>query len=163
LKDIYGAFASDRYLRQLLAEARETKGMVYLSKSFIDSRLFTAYHVVFPRWPHVKLHAFVTFDAATNTRVGWLFELESDLFRDVRFLMEKTHECYKGILTGKDRSPENRRNYHTYMHSSLSAIFQFLEAYLNGIAYDCFITKHDELPLKDHDYLAEWNTKRSTT
>ena len=42
-------------------------------------------------------------------------------------------------------------------------IFNFLEAYLNGLAYDCFHTHHNKLPIRDHDLLAEWDSQKKQT
>jgi hypothetical protein len=44
------------------------------------------------------------------------------------------------------------------LYASVCATFAFLEAYLNGLAYDCFHRHHDVLPLPDHDELSEWNS-----
>ena len=43
------------------------------------------------------------------------------------------------------------------MRLAAAAIYHFLEAYLNGIAYNCFQDFHDSMGIADHDALAEWN------
>jgi hypothetical protein len=36
----------------------------------------------------------------------------------------------------------------------------FVEAYLHGLAYDCFHSHHDDLPIEDHDLFAEWDSQK---
>jgi hypothetical protein len=45
------------------------------------------------------------------------------------------------------------------MRLAAAAIYHFLEAYLNGIAYNCFQDFHDSMDIADHDVLAEWDSR----
>ncbi len=49
------------------------------------------------------------------------------------------------------------------MRTSATTAYHFLEAYLNGVAYGVFQTFHGSLSLVDHDFLAEWDSKRKRT
>ena len=161
LRDHYGAIAPNRRFRSLLAEARRegTKGYVYLPKWYIDDHLFKRYEKVFPRWPHVKLHAYVVLDALTNKNKNQIFELGGAGFRDALTLLKRCREVHKGKADFRSRTDEEQLELLAYLRASVSATFQFLEAYLNGLAYDCFQSHHDELSIRDHDLLAEWDTK----
>lgn len=158
----YGAIAPDSTFRKLLADARARLGYAYLPKIFIDKKLFTRYDRVFSRWPYVPLHGFVVFDGQTNCSMNQIFTLEGALYDDITILLERARGAHKGIDT-KDfrlRPPEDQRALLAFLHSTAVAIFHFLESYLNGLAYDCFQTYHDALPLDDHDLLAEWDSAR---
>lgn len=162
LRNHYGAIAPNRVFRSLLAEARKagTRGYVYIPKWFIDDHLFRNYEKVFPRWPHVKLHAYVIFDALTNKSRHQILELGGAAFRDASTLLKRCREAHRGKTDFRSRTDEEQLELLAYLRAAVSAIFQFLEAYLNGLAYDCFQSHHDELPIDEHDLLAEWNSKK---
>jgi hypothetical protein len=103
----------------------------------------------------------VVFDGQTNRSVMQIFTLEGAVYDDVRFLISQAQAVHKGIGTRdfRSRSPEDQRALSAYVRFAAGGVFQFLEAYLNGVAYDCFHTYHDRLSLADHDCLAEWDSK----
>ncbi len=158
-----GALAKDEDYCELLTEARRQQGRAYLSKRYIDSRLFSNYDGVFPRWPHVKLHALVVFDGNTMEDLMNILEIEGSLFDDVCVLLARAREAHKNIDDFRMRSPEDQAQLQSYLRTAATAIFHFLEAYLNGLAYDCFHSHHDQLSLDDHDLLAEWSSAEKRT
>jgi hypothetical protein len=150
-----GAVADNDSYRELFRAARKHVGMAYLSKLFIDSKLFSNYERVFPRWPNVKFHALVVFDGKRIEDLKNILEIESLLFGDVQVLLARAREEHKGIDDFRKRSPEDQARLESYLRTAMTAIFHFLEAYLNGLAYDCFQTHHDQLSPDDHDLLSE--------
>lgn len=158
IRDQSGALAKDEEYRELLTEARKQMGRAYLSRLYIDSRLFSRYDRVFSRWPHVKLHALVVFDAQTMEDLLNILELEGLLFDDAQLLITRAREAHRGIDDFRQRSSEDQAQLQSYLRTAATAIFHFLEAYLNGLAYDCFHSYHDQLSLDDHDLLGEWNS-----
>lgn len=56
-----------------------------------------------------------------------------------------------------------RRIIHSLLRPVVAELFTFMEAYLNGIAFDCFHKHHDELSIGDHDLLSEWNSEAKRT
>ena len=166
IKDIRAqaaAIAEDGEYRDLLATARKQSGRSYLSKLFIDSRLFSHYERVFIRWPHIKPHALVVFDATTMEDLMYVLEVEGSLFNDIRLLLAKSKEAHKGIENFRDRAPEDQKNLQTYLRTVVTTVFHFIEAYLNGLAYDCFQLYHGQLDIEDHDLLGEWDSDRNRT
>ena len=77
--------------------ARKHLGMAYLSKLFIDSKLFATYERVFGRWPNIKAHALVVFDGKRIDDQRNILELEGLLFGDVQVLLARAREQHKGI------------------------------------------------------------------
>ncbi len=158
-----GAVANYHEYRKLLTAARKQAGRAYLSKLFIDSKLFLHYDRVFTRWPHVKLHALVVFDGNTMEDLLNILEVEGLLFDDVKVLLARAREAHKDIDDFRKRSPEDQEILQSYLRTATTAIFHFLEAYLNGLAYDCFHSHHDRRSLDDHDLLSEWNSAEKRT
>jgi len=161
LRAHYGALAPNPRFRELLAEARKMLGYAYMPKIYIDRKLFRHYEKVFPRWPHIPLHACVIFDGQTNHSTRQLFTLEAALFSDAKILLQSARHAHKGIETidFRRRGEEDQRALLAYLRSLASVIFHFLEAYLNGLAHDCFQIHHDKLAIVDHDLLAEWDSR----
>lgn len=160
-RERYGAIASDEEYRNLLREARGRVGYAYLSKLNIDRHWFQHYEKVFPRWPHVPLHGFVVFDGQTNRSLRQIFTLEDALFGDALFFLKRARRLQKGISDFRKRDPKEHRALLAYSRAAINATFHFLEAYLSGLAYDCFMQFHNDLCIEDHDLLAEWNTNKN--
>jgi hypothetical protein len=154
-----GATAGDDEYRELLVRARRQPGRSYLSKLFIDSSLFSHYEKVFPRWPNIKPHALVVFDGSMPAAdLMYILEIEGLLFNDVCLLLGKAREAHKNIEDFRKRTPKDQENLQGYLRAVVTAIFHFIEAYLNGLAYDCFQLHHGQLSIDDHDLLGEWNS-----
>jgi hypothetical protein len=162
LRDLYGAVATNAYFRGLLRDARAQaeKGYVYISKMEIDSRLFRHYEKVFPRWPHVKEHHLVVFDSKTSRSTRQIFPLEGAMYEDASALLKLAQEAHAGVDDFRKRADQQQLKLLAYLRSAVVLAFHFLEAYLNGIAYDCFQVHHNSLPLDDHDQLAEWDSAK---
>lgn len=160
IRDHYGAIATNKRFRDLLSEAREAQAPPHLPKLYIDRHLFRRYARVFLRWDHVKSHAFAVFDHVDNKPIDWLFELEGTHLRDARYFLNCATDLHIAIHDKGDQSADARRHYHAYLHGCTAATFSFVEAYLNGIAFDCFHAYHDSLNIENHDLLAEWDSAK---
>jgi len=161
VREHYGAIAPDEFYRALLREARaaDGKGLVYISKLRVARDLFSRYEHSIVRWPHIKLHSFVMFEPKVGFQ-NMMFEIDGQLFHDAQFMLYKAREAH-GTATSQRELPRTRhRVLHTLLRSIVSALFTFMEAYLNGIAFDCFQAHHDDLDLDDHDFLGEWNSAK---
>ncbi len=153
-----GALSDNEVYRALLSEARQMKGVAYLSKLYVDSRLFSRYDKVFTRWPHLKLHAAVVFDWQSREDLMNILEVERMLFEDVQLLLARSRDAHKNVDNFRRRLPDDQTQLQSYLRAAATGVFRFLESYLNGLAYDCFMTHHDQLSIKDHDLLGEWDS-----
>lgn len=88
----------------------------------------------------------------------YIIEIEGLLFNDVRLLLGKAREAHKNIEEFRQRTLKDQENLQGYLRAVVTAIFHFIEAYLNGLAYDCFQLHHGQLSIDDHDLLGEWNS-----
>jgi len=156
----YGAIAPDQTYRGLLREAREALGkIVYISKLQMERELFLHYEKSIVRWRHIKLHAFVVFDP-TMGFLNQMFEMDGQLFHDAQFLLHKARTIQGGVRSQRELPQNRHRVLHTTLRALVTTLFTFMEAYLNGIAFDCFMKNHDRLELDDHDLLGEWNSAK---
>lgn len=155
-----GGFALDREYRDLYGKIKSYEGYYYLDKLYIEKRLFKNYARVFPRWPHMKEHAAVIFDGIQERGLGQIFELEGQCLRDARGLHRRAVQAEKGISDFRKRLAEDQMETLMFARAAFLATMTFVEAYLHGIAYDCFHRYHDKLAIEDHDLLAEWNSTK---
>jgi hypothetical protein len=134
------------------------KGYVCLSKRHIE-RGFDNFAYVFPPWPHMPGHTMVQFDPDVDAKSPRKFFLaEEVLFEDVRLLWNHITRLYSDGLPWKKGDYSHQHELASYMRLAAAAIYHFLEAYLNGIAYNCFQDFHDGMNIDDHDLLAEWDS-----
>ena len=135
--------------------------MIYISKLRVVRDLFARYENSIVRWPHIKLHSFVVFDPKVGFQNS-MFELDGQLFHDAQFILYEAREAQSGAKSQRELSPTRHRALHTLLRSIVTALFTFIEGYLNGIAFDCFQAHHDELELDDHDFLGNGTPRRSS-
>jgi hypothetical protein len=161
LREYYGAVAPDEFYRELLREARaaDGKGLVYISKLRVVRDLFSRYEKSIVRWPHIKLHSFVVFEPKVGFQ-NMMFEIDGQLFHDAQFMLYKARQAHGTAKSQRELPPTRHRVLHTLLRGVVTALFTFMEAYLNGIAFDCFQAHHDELEIDDHDFLGEWNATK---
>ena len=152
---------SNTQIRQIVSKMTSLgEGYVSVPKMHIDKHWFANYTRIFPRWPHVPIHALVMFDSNIENKSPYsFFVLEAMLFEDVQLLWQ---EIVRITSDGKDfrsRPRAAQRKLSSHLRVIVPAIYNFLEAYLNGIAYNCFQTFHSQIPIKDHDLLCEWDSQ----
>ena len=158
VKELVGCKLSDNGINEAVKWLTSAgDGYVCLSKRHIE-RGFENYAWVFPRWPHIPGHACVQFDSNVDGESPRkIFLAEQMLFSDVRLLWSHIARLSSDGKTWKMREDALQQDLSSYMRLVAAAIYHFLEAYLNGIAYNCFQDFHDSLDIADHDMLAEWN------
>jgi len=142
-----------------------SQGDAYISlpKWHIDKG-FTKYNWVFPRWPHIPLHAYVQFDSnLDNPSPYGIFLLEERLFRDLKLLWKRANDLASDGCNFRTRNPDAQQDLSSYLRIMVGVIFDFLEAYLNGLAFECFRRFHDKLSLPEHDLLCERDSATKKT
>jgi hypothetical protein len=163
LREKSGATASNGDFVNFFRKAQESgaKSHIFIPKWEIDQSWFTNFAAVIVRWPHVKDHAMLIYDPQDGKVRNQVFELEGALFRDAAFLVEQARKCHKGIVDFRRRAREDQFLLHTYLRTGATVVFHYLEAYLNGLAFDCLVRHHDMLSEADHDLLLEWDRKKA--
>lgn len=138
-------------------------GYISLPKWHIEKG-FSKFDSIFPRWPHVPLHAYVQFDSNINNVSPYrIFLLEERIFRDVNMLWKNICSLVDDGQDLRTREPKAQQDLSSYLRLISGAIFDFLEAYLNGLAFECFRKFHDKLSLSEHDLLCERDSQTKKT
>ena len=163
LRKHYGALAPNDYYKRLRTELGEgNDASAYIGKLRIDSSLFGQYNNALSRRPHVKQHAFVVFhqqkECLTNCS-RWTVSYSMM----PQFMIQKARNLLGNESSQLKLSASRHRVLHSVFRAIITALFTFVEAYLNGIAFDCFHSHHDTLDLADHDLLAEWDSAKGRT
>ena len=158
-----GAIASNSHFLELFSQFRQrgNEGRIFIPKWVVDRDWFSNYARLIVRWRYIKDHAMVVFDPNDPGVTNVVFELEGVLFRDAEVLVQQARGFHKGIEDFRKRTSEDQHMLHTYLRTSATAIFHFLEAYLNGLAFDCLLHEHTKLSEADHDVLVEWDRKKN--
>lgn len=152
--------SDDEILRAKASLTSAGNAFVTLPKLWINKG-FTNFPAVFARWPHIPLHARVVFDTdLTKPSRQAILLAEQELMRDVRLSWNNAQELASDGQTFKTRHPERQRDLQCYLCLTVSSVYQCLEAYLNGIAFECFQRFHHTLPIDEHDLLAEWDSRK---
>lgn len=156
-----GCRLSDEQIRRLVqGMATGAIGYVNLPKWYIERHVFKNYAWVFPRWPHVPVHALVQYDTRLEGDSPYsILVVEGMLFDDAEVMWRNAVKILGDGLNFRSRPKEQQRELQTFLRATLTGAYRFLEAYLNGLAYDCFMTFHDTMDIADHDLLAEWDSK----
>jgi len=152
---------SDDQIRRLVQQMTSgAMGYVNLPKWYIDRYAFKKYARVFPRWPHIPLHALVQYDTRLEGESPYsILVVEAMLFDDAVSMWKYVSRILNDGLDFRTRPKNIQRKLQTFMRATLTGTYRFLEAYLNGLAYDCFQMFHETMDIKDHDVLAEWDSK----
>ena len=160
LKKVVGCRLSDEEIDRSAAWlTSQGHGYISMPKRHIDKG-FSNFAYVFPRWPHIPGHAYVQFDSDINAESSRrLFLAEERLFRDVKLLWDHITRLSSDGKTLKTREESAQQDLSSYLRLAAAAIYHFLEAYLNGIAYNCFQDNHGSMEIDDHDFLAEWDSR----
>ncbi len=158
-----GATASNSEFLSFYKQAREdaAKGHIFIPKWEIERHWFDNFERVIARWPYVKDHAMVIYDPQDGEVRNQIFELEGALFRDAELLVEQARKLHKGITDFRKRARADQLLLHTYLRTGATVVFHYLEAYLNGLAFDCLLRHHDALLPADHDLLLEWDRQKA--
>jgi hypothetical protein len=139
-------------------------GVPTVSKASIESELFSNFCGGHSGWksfpPHTRLQ--VHFDWTVSEPIIFHFQLpEAMLYEDMALAYNLAHE------TKTDASqifvPGGHidvKKHYLYLRTALLSAFYFVEAYLNGVAYDFYYKYKGTLSIKERDFLLEWDSQR---
>ena len=161
LKTRYGAIASDSDIVNMARLVKEVEGnQVALVPKYILETVFTNYRAVVKDFDSLPAHTRIgVYPGRFRAKQGTieLYLLEASLFEDMCSL--------NNMLVAFPR-PEKKvdtKRYFAVARSLIDAAFRFMEAYLNGIAFDFHVRKHAELSVRDRDALSEWDSATNRT
>lgn len=140
-------------------------GVPSFSKAAIDSQLFSNFCNGHPTWkafpPHLRLQ--VHFDWIVNDPIIFHYQLpEAMLYEDMALAYNFAHDSL-ATVNGKAKleADLNVKRNDFYSRTALLSAFYFVEAYLNGVAYDFYYKNKGHLSSQDQDLLLEWDSQRN--
>lgn len=150
----YAGWKGDQqFLLDLGRRYREQKfGLVKFPKWFIDSRLFSSYEKVFPPWRKIQPHCMVHIDFDGSDLDIYL--PEGTLYEDMCLAYNQAFELIEG------RTKREVKAQAFYIRTTIISAFNFVESFLNGLAFDFVTTCRRTLSDPERDLLNEWDSKR---
>lgn len=129
-------------------------------KVVIDKFLFSNYERRFPTWKKIQPHVLVNIDLEGEDRD--LYVPEGSLYEDMCFGFNKAWET-KEIKWSphKQSSKADVKGHVFYTRASIVSAYNFVECYLNGLAFDFLTTAQRRLSITDADTLSEWDSQRN--
>jgi hypothetical protein len=131
---------------------------LFLTKSVL-SQIFENYELALQIFPHLPPHALISIDVlgVDNSGTYEVYILETSLFEDMATLWNATQESYEENFSSKNFDKNKHKRLLALNRATAKAAFNFLEGYLNGIAYDILLTR--EVSTKEKEFLIEWETE----
>jgi hypothetical protein len=158
-----GVIASSEDLLGFLEAAEATpSGQVALPFLSELRALFMDYSRVWPDSTRLPAHARVVLDihgcGANGAPLrGWRL-LEASSYEDMAALWNFVHER-AGVDTSEAPAPE-RKVLHALCRAALAASVYFVEAYLNGLAFDYLAESSDAATEDEKSILSDWDFKK---
>jgi hypothetical protein len=154
MKELYGIVADDDTLIKYAASAflADDGKFIMLPKYFIE-KLFTNYEYVFSSFKYLSEHSLIAIDPGLKREKQGefeVFEIEATFFEDMCALYNE----YKNT-DYIDNNKTNNKKKDSLMRAILISSFNFLESYLNGIAFDYYIKNKEKITKKEKEKLTE--------
>ncbi len=161
LKQRYGVIAQDEVIVTIGNMVKHSgEGRLALMPKYIIEQLFTNYQAALKKFnmlsPHVRIGIDPGIYRATQGTAE-LYLTEAALFEDL---------CSLNNLI-LDLGPSNEKvdvkRHDALIRSLIEACFRYLEAFLNGLAFDFNVREYDKISGKDRVVLTEWNNENKRT
>jgi len=161
LRRKFGVTAQSSFLLKILEQVDSRPDSDYLMPKFMIDTLCTRYDGVVRDFSELQPHVLVGLHSGLgrNYLEIELYLLEAVLFEDMCALFNMAKESEQAVEPHKQgQSKVARKGRAALYHATITATFNFLEAYINGIAFDHYIVKKDSLDNQTKKLLTEWDT-----
>ena len=145
-----------------MAEASPNEKPYLLVPKYILQDIFSHYERTFPRFPLLPMHAQICIDAGrfrVNPGTGEYIILEAALFEDMCALFNLIKQ-HSELLSGPNVLKKHNKAVSALYRSTVTTAFHFVEAYLNGIAFEHYFLNESSLDDKTKILLTEWDHLR---
>ncbi|MGO9864149.1 MAG: hypothetical protein ACLPLR_11115 [Terriglobales bacterium] len=148
----------------LIAGSRYGSGVVNLSKAVIDSQYFRNFCGGSVAWrsfsPHLRLA--VNFDRVVPSRTDQIafdyYLNEATLYEDMALAYNAAKEIEPAVTGTRSATADlDSKKHAMHMRTAVLSAFYFVEAYLNGIAFDFYYRNEQKLSMEEKEQLLEWN------
>lgn len=160
----YGIKASNHTLVALYKKAQEGgDGKVFLLPKYLLKDLFTKYEKALPAFHVLPEHVRIAIDVGTYRTVQGdveIYWIEVSLYEDMCALFNLCKEFNSGLNRREDHKKKIKTASALERATIIHAYF-FVEAYLNGLAFDYYIKNEDKLKDDEKEILTEWDSKKN--
>jgi len=165
LRSKYKVVAPTSTLLELL-DAAELRPQGYITLPKYRVRDFAKdFHKIVPRFGSLPEHARVGFHSGhvrQNPGELEIFILEAKIYEDMCCLFNLAAEARdKLALASGIRSKMEIKACEALRRGTVTNAFYFIEAYLNGMAFDYLVTHQDSIDNKTYQILSEWDTTKN--
>jgi len=147
-----------KFAASFKSDSRSEKGVMHLPKWYIDKSLFTNFSGDSDLWQSFPPHTYIALDYLgeyKRAEIRWHLP-EAVLYEDMCLAFNAAWEL---------RATQNERPVNTIkcktrdlsLRTAVLSAFYFVEAYLNGVAFDYDYRNGAKLSQDDRDLLLEWN------
>lgn len=154
----HGIKVPNSVLVNFLGQATTRKGLNLLLPKYIFEKLIPKFHLLMPGFNAFPDHLKIGLDPGVNRTKKGDFELyliEGIIFEDMcaLFNLAKEYQAKENAQSPK-KIVKIRR---AFLRSAVTTAYYFVEAYLNGIAFDYYIKNKDKLEEESNTLLTEWD------
>ena len=152
----------DRLVRFINDEVGTEKAFAFIPK-YVLTQLFTKFSDFIPNWHSYPAHALIGFDFTGQCDFRGTFEYllpEAKCYEDMGYAYNQAVLSSPGNL-GKRLNKVDNKTHFFYVTSAILSAFYFIEAYVNGVAFDfCYRTgDSSKLTVEQRELLCEWDSK----
>jgi hypothetical protein len=161
LRNYYGIKALNREIVELVDRAENSSGnLVPLLPKHVWREMFDHYERVMPDFADLPEHTDIAVNISHEAGPGKteLYILEAILYEDMACMFNLTKE-HQLALDQEKGSLKAHKTLKALCRGTVASAFYFLESYLNGIAFDHYVTHESALDQKAREVLLEWDYK----
>jgi hypothetical protein len=158
----------DRFAATFIVASRKSHAIPNVSKAVIDRTYFGNFCSGHPQWkkypPHLRLQVHYDWVVDPNNLVFHYWLPEAVLYEDMALAYNMAVDTVRD--RNEARGPGGNvkvKRHHLHVRTAILSAYYFVEAYLNGIAFDFHYHHADELEEKHSDLLMEWDSTRKKT
>jgi hypothetical protein len=164
LRSRYGVKAPPSVLIKFLEDAESAPpGQVTFPTVTEMRSYFHDYAKVWPDSEHLPAHTRIIFDAHGSGPNGQpiigIRLLEASIYEDMAALWNLLHE--RSVWHYPEATQTQRKTHHALCRSTLATVIYFVEAYLNGLAFDHLVRHAGSVSDEEKSILSDWDFARN--
>ena len=165
LRKTFAVKASASVLTHILEKVKSKPEDDYLIPKFVVQTLCDRYDKVVKGFDDLPEHTNIGFHSGLRRKdVGEveIYLVEAKLFEDMCALFNLAKESHARVTPHQQgASKVNIKTNEALYRATVTTSFYFLESYLNGLAYDYYVVKNDDLDEDTKKILTEWDNVKN--
>jgi hypothetical protein len=153
------------FAAKFIGYSRRGPGIQSISKAAIDSDWFTNFCGGIEEWkrfpPHLRLVVNFEHVCSTEIRLDYLLT-EAMLYEDMALAYNEAVSIQPQIKSVREAKANLQvKKLQLHLRTALLSAYYFVEAYLNGIAYDFYYRHESEITDQEKTALLEWDYQKN--